>query len=87
MMTAIWIYAVLSAGSALSVLAGRPWTSIISRHTNPPELWGNPVFLETNNLLSGTWALLFGGAALVAQFGSPMEHVSAGVAMSTGSSA
>jgi hypothetical protein len=81
MTTAAWIYAVLSAGSALSVLAGRPWTSIISRRTNPPELWGNPVFLETNNLLSGTWALLFGGAALVAKFGSPMEHVSAGVAM------
>jgi hypothetical protein len=54
MMTVTWIYVVLSAGSALSVLIGRPWTSIISRRTNPRELWADPVFLETNNLLSGS---------------------------------
>ncbi len=61
------ILGTLALLSAASVLVRKPWTSVIARRNNPPELWQTPLFLETNLVLSGACALLFGLAALLAQ--------------------
>ncbi len=81
MLITTWIYLTLSAVSALSVAVGRPWTSVIARLSNPREIWSSPVFLETNKVLTGAWAVIFGAAALVSEFGPPMLHIAAGVVM------
>ncbi len=83
MSTASWIYIGLALFAAISVALNRPWTSVIARRSQPKELWGTPVFLETNKVLSGAWALLFGVAAVVAQFGSPVLHIASGVVLTT----
>jgi hypothetical protein len=62
----VWIFGLLALASLASVLARRPWTSVAARRHNPPEVWSTDLFRETNMLISGTWSLLFGGAALLA---------------------
>jgi hypothetical protein len=56
----------LALAALLSVLARRPWTSLIARRQNPPEVVASDLFRETNMVISGGWALLFAGAALLA---------------------
>ena len=60
-----WIFGLLALASLASVLARHPWTSIIARRHNPPEVWSTDLFRETNMLISGGWSLLFAGGALL----------------------
>src|SRR4026208_672076 len=60
-----WIFGFLALASLASVLARRPWTSIIARRHNPPAVWSTDLFRETNMLISGGWSLLFAGGALL----------------------
>lgn len=62
----MWIFGLLALASLASVLARRPWTSVLARRHNPPEVWSTDLFRETNMLISGGWSLLFAGAALLA---------------------
>jgi len=66
MHVAVWLFSLLALASLASVLARHPWTSVIARRHNPPEVWSTDLFRETNMLISGGWSLLFGGAALLA---------------------
>lgn len=61
-----WIFGALALASLASVLARRPWTMVIARRHNPPEVWSTDLFRETNMLLSTGWAVLFAGAAILA---------------------
>ena len=62
----VWIFSFLAVASLVSVLARRPWTSVIARRHSPPDMWSTDLFRETNMLISGGWSLLFAGAVLVA---------------------
>ena len=61
-----WIFGVLALASLASVLAKRPWTSVIARRHNPPAVWSTDLFRETNMLISTGWSLLFAGGAFLA---------------------
>lgn len=63
MHVAVWIFAALALASLGSVLVRRPWTAVLARRSNPPEVWATDLFRETNMLMSTAWALLFAGAA------------------------
>ena len=62
----VWSFSLLALASLASVIARRPWTSVIARRQNPPEVWSTDLFRETNMLISGGWSLLFAGSALLA---------------------
>lgn len=62
----VWIFGLLALASLGSVVAKRPWTAVLARRHNPPEVWSTDLFRETNMLISGGWALLFAGAACLA---------------------
>ena len=83
MLTVTWVYIGLSAFSLASVALRRPWTTPIAKRSNPRELWSSPIFLQTNMLLSAAWGLIFGGAAFIAELGTSMQHITAGVVMTT----
>jgi hypothetical protein len=55
--------ALMAFVSLASVIARRPWTIVIARRHNPPEVWSTPLFLETNLVITGAWAVLFAVAA------------------------
>ena len=61
-----WIFGLLALASLASVLARRPWTSVIARRHYPPDVRSTDLFRETNMLISGGWSLLFAGGALLA---------------------
>jgi hypothetical protein len=61
-----WIFGLLALASLASALAKRPWTSVIARRHNPPEVWSTDLFRETNMLISGAWSILFAGGAFLA---------------------
>jgi hypothetical protein len=62
----VWIFGSLALASLASVLARRPWTSVIARRHSPPEVWSSDLFRETNMVISGGWSFLFAGGALLA---------------------
>lgn len=74
----VWIFGLLALVSLASVLARRPWTSIVARRHNPPDVWPTDLFRETNMLISGGWALLFAGAALLAALAPPWLNLGYG---------
>ncbi len=61
-----WIFGLLALASLASVVVRRPWTMIVARRHNPPEVWSTDLFRETNMLLTTGWAVLFAGAAILA---------------------
>ncbi|MFI0258861.1 hypothetical protein ACH4OW_07455 [Streptomyces sp. NPDC017056] len=56
-----------------STVARRPFTLAIARRKAPPEVWGTPVFLRINYVLSAVWgasfALAAAGQVLVTAYG------------------
>jgi hypothetical protein len=64
----VWILGSLALASLASVLARRPWTSVLARRHNPPEVWSTDLFRETNMVISGGWAFFFAGASVMAAF-------------------
>ena len=61
-----WVFGCLAAISIASIIVKRPWTIVMARRSTPPEVWSTPLFLETDLVVTGAWALLFVvGAALV----------------------
>ena len=68
----------LAVGSAASVVLRRPWTTFIAKRHDPPEVWETPLFLETNRVLSGAWAGLFGVAAGLAELAPPWLNLAFG---------
>lgn len=53
------IFGLLALASLTSVLAGRPWTSVLARRTTERSAWRHPLFRETNMVLSLGWTALF----------------------------
>jgi hypothetical protein len=58
--------ALLSAGT---VLAGRPWTSVLARRRYPPELRTDPLFVGTNRIITIGWTVFFAVAAAASAVG------------------
>lgn len=65
MQASVWVFAFIALVSLVSVLVKRPWTAIIARRDNPPEVVASDLFLETNMVISAVWSLLFAVAALL----------------------
>lgn len=42
-----------------SIVVRNPFTLAYAKDEAPPELWDNPVFLRTNYLITGAWAIAF----------------------------
>jgi hypothetical protein len=57
------VFVLMSLLSFVSVLAQRPWTVVLARRHNPPEVWSTPLFYETNVIMTCGWSLLFAIAA------------------------
>lgn len=66
MKTGTIIFGILTLISAGSLLIKRPWTIIVARRSTSPDVWSTDLFLETNMIITGGWAILFGGAAVLA---------------------
>lgn len=43
----------------VSLVVGRPFTLQYARESVPADLWASPVFLRTNTVITGEWALAF----------------------------
>jgi hypothetical protein len=69
------IFSVLAGVSLVTILAGRPWTIMVARRKTPPEVWSTGLFLETNMIITGAWAILFALAAYM----SPAMNLWAGL--------
>ncbi|HOO39722.1 MAG TPA: hypothetical protein PLV78_15500 [Deltaproteobacteria bacterium] len=60
-----YLFGVLSVLSLISMMVKHPWTIIIARRSTPPEVWSTGLFLETNMIITGAWAVLFCVAAVI----------------------
>jgi hypothetical protein len=56
---AAWFLGALSCASLATMLAGKPWTLAAAKRKTPPEVWSTGLFLETNMIITGAWAVLF----------------------------
>ncbi|MCG6204704.1 NAD(P)/FAD-dependent oxidoreductase [Rhodopseudomonas sp. HC1] len=74
---ALWLsFAGLSAISAASLLARRPWTADYSRAAYAANA-ATPQFFIVNAAITGLWALLFGAIAACRYAGAPTEVITA----------
>ena len=64
--------------SLVSLLLKRPWTTLVARRSVPPEVWSTDLFLETNMIITGAWAVLFFVAALLASYASGWVNLAFG---------
>lgn len=60
----------------VSLAVRRPFTLQYAREQTPPAVWGSPLFVRANDIISGIWALAFAlmaaaDAALLAWPGTP----------------
>ena len=70
----------LGAVALVSLLVGKPFTLDFSRNGVPPEVAASPVFLRTNQIITGVWTAYFGvtailGAIAVASNGHHADRV------------
>jgi len=56
----------LALGAWTTLALGKPFTLDYARDHTDPALWGNPVFLRTNTVITSVWALVFTANALIA---------------------
>jgi len=50
-----------------SMLVKKPWTIIIAKRTTSSDVWSTDLFLKTNMIITGAWALLFFGQTILSQ--------------------
>lgn len=62
-----WIFGVLTLISLGSMLARKPWTIIVAKRATSPDAWSTDLFLETNMIITGAWALLFFGQTILSR--------------------
>ncbi|MEU5418256.1 hypothetical protein ACH4UT_14685 [Streptomyces sp. NPDC020799] len=55
--------AVLALIAGVSLLAGKPFTLGIARQSTPREVWGRPLFVRTNTVITAVWTLAFAVSA------------------------
>jgi hypothetical protein len=55
---------VLAAIAGLSLLIGKPFTLGIAKRTTPPEIWGEPLFIRTNVIITAVWTAAFAATAI-----------------------
>ena len=75
------VFACLALFSIGSMLAKRPWTLVPARRRTSPTVWDTPLFLETNMVITGGWALLFGAAAVLASVVPGWVNIIVGVGL------
>lgn len=73
------VWAVLAVASGVSVAVGQPWTTRVSRRRYPPELWTDPIFVDTNRLITVGWTVYFAVAAGVSAVGPGWVSIGFGV--------
>jgi putative sterol carrier protein len=66
------IWGVQAAASGASLIAGRPWTSLVSGRQFTPEVRAHPLFAAANRRVTMGWTLYFGLAAVVSFAAGPM---------------
>ena len=55
--------------SGATVVARRPWTAVLSRRRYPADMQADPIFAETNRVITAGWTLYFAVAALACATG------------------
>lgn len=65
---AVAIFGSIAGLSVVSILIKHPWTILVARRHNPPEVWSTDLFLETNMVITAGWAFLFALAAVLSAF-------------------
>lgn len=60
--------------AAGSMLARMPFTIQYAREQVDPQYWDSPVFLRTNYVITGVWALAFLVAAVAGWYGDAVLH-------------
>ncbi|NUR24456.1 MAG: hypothetical protein HOV83_01140 [Catenulispora sp.] len=55
---------VLALIAGLSLLIGKPFTLGIAKRTTPSEIWGEPLFLRTNVVITAVWTAAFAATAI-----------------------
>jgi all-trans-retinol 13,14-reductase len=61
---------VLAGTAFCSILAGYPFTSQMAKDSIPKKFWDEPLFMETNNILTGIWGIIFLADAIISSIGS-----------------
>ncbi|WP_405997515.1 hypothetical protein [Streptomyces sp. NBC_00829] len=56
---------VLALIAAVSLVVRRPFTLGIAKQSTPSAVWGQPVFIRTNTVITSVWTLAFAVAAVV----------------------
>jgi hypothetical protein len=57
--------------SWFSLAIRQPWTLGIAKQTTPREVWNQPMFLRTNDIITLAWAISFSvGAVVLGTFGA-----------------
>ncbi|HEY1651218.1 MAG TPA: SCP2 sterol-binding domain-containing protein [Acidimicrobiales bacterium] len=67
----VWIWGAQAAVSAVTLLAGRPWTAALSGGRYDEQVRAHPVFVEANRWITGGWTLYFALAATVTALTNP----------------
>jgi len=49
----------LAAGTILSILVRKPFTLEYAKQKTPSKYWDSPIFIRTNYIITGVWALVF----------------------------
>ncbi|MFI0738403.1 hypothetical protein ACH4PU_09945 [Streptomyces sp. NPDC021100] len=55
--------AVLALIAGVSLLVGKPFTLGIAKQSTPREIWGRPLFVRTNAVITAVWTVAFAVAA------------------------
>jgi putative sterol carrier protein len=67
----VWIWGAQGAASLASLLAGRPWTALLSGRRYDQQVRAHPVFQETNRWITVGWTAYFALAATVTALTTP----------------
>lgn len=58
-----------------SIIAGCPFTIQMAKESVPETFWTSPIFMESNNILTGMWGLIFLTNAIISLIGSSVNNL------------
>ncbi len=67
----VWIWGAQGAVSLASLLAGRPWTALLSGRRYDEQVRAHPLFTAANRWITGGWTAYFALAATVTALTTP----------------
>lgn len=69
----ILAHGTLALGTWYTIVAGKPFTMDYAKDHTPKEMWTQPAFIATNNLITGVWGTVFTLGALIAWLKSTVK--------------